>query len=155
MALGAKVRLCALVGKDAESEVFLNEAKGLGIGVQGVVRDGQRPTTAKVRLVAKQQQMMRMDREERHALSARLETRLIGQVRKAAKWADALVLSDYAKGVLTAGVCREAIATGRKKPIVVDPKDLPWARFRGATVIKPNRPETEACTGITCVPSVG
>jgi D-beta-D-heptose 7-phosphate kinase/D-beta-D-heptose 1-phosphate adenosyltransferase len=62
-------------------------------------------------------------------------------------WSEAVILSDYAKGVLTERICRSAIESAGGRPVVVDPKNLPWNHFRGATVIKPNRLETERFVG--------
>ncbi|MBI3831251.1 MAG: D-glycero-beta-D-manno-heptose 1-phosphate adenylyltransferase [Planctomycetes bacterium] len=143
VALGAKVRLCACVGRDSDGDVFLDEARGLKIDVAGVVRDASRPTTLKSRVVAKHQQMLRIDREQAAHLSKALEARLVRKVRQAVAWADVVILSDYSKGVLTEGLCRSAIAAAGRKPVVVDPKEYSWWNYRGATVLKPNRRDAQ------------
>lgn len=148
VALGAKVRLCGVVGGDAAGDTFLSEARGLKIDVAGVLRDPRRPTTLKSRVVARNQQMLRLDWEETQALAPALERRLLARVRKAVAWADAVVLSDYAKGTLTAAVCRAAIKAAGRKPVIADPKSGPWERFRGVRVLKPNRRDVLAVMGL-------
>ncbi|MCK6471467.1 MAG: D-glycero-beta-D-manno-heptose 1-phosphate adenylyltransferase [Planctomycetes bacterium] len=139
VALGAKVRMCGVIGRDSQGDLFLEEAAGLKIGASGVLRDSKRPTTVKSRVVAQQHQMLRLDAEDNSALTPALDKRLAAQAFRAAKWADAVILSDYSKGTLSEAVCRAALRGAGRKPVVVDPKDPPWTRFRGATVLKPNR----------------
>lgn len=138
VALGAKVRLCCLIGKDKDGDLFIEESKNLGIDATGVVRDQSRPTTRKTRIIARQQQVIRLDQEVAGDVKGTIEKRIVAKVEQAAKWADGVILSDYSKGVLTAAVCRAVIKAARGKPVVVDPKDLPWSRFERSTVIKPN-----------------
>jgi D-beta-D-heptose 7-phosphate kinase/D-beta-D-heptose 1-phosphate adenosyltransferase len=147
VALGAKVRLCTVVGDDSDGQLFCREAQSLGIDLRGVIADHTRPTTRKTRVVARQQQVIRLDQETNGPLPASLEQRLIRKVQQACTWADAVVLSDYGKGVLTFRLCQAAIKAARQKPTVVDPKDLPWDRYRGATLIKPNLHETALLLG--------
>lgn len=143
IALGAKVSLCGVVGRDAHAEELRNESNNLGIDTAGLVVDETRPTTLKTRVVARQQQMIRIDRESAGPIGEDAERELIVRVEDAVAEADAVILSDYSKGALTPRVCEAAIAAAREKgiPVVVDPKELSWDRFRGATLIKPNRPE--------------
>lgn len=144
VSLGARAELCTIVGGDADGELFRSEAANLGIPASGIVTDRRRPTTRKTRIVARHQQVIRLDRETVAPLSPALEKRLCARVAAAAKRADAVILSDYSKGVLTPAVCRAAIAAAAGKPVLVDPKNLPWEPFRGATVLKPNLREAEA-----------
>lgn len=147
VALGAQVRLCCLIGDDEDGELFLREADNLGVDACGVIVDANRPTTRKTRIVARHQQVIRLDYETPDPATGALEKRLINRVQKAVRWAHGVVLSDYGKGVLTERLCRAAIKAAAGRPVLVDPKDLPWTRYRGATVIKPNRREATAFTG--------
>ena len=144
VALGARAGLCAVVGDDADGALFRSEAANLGIPPAGILADSKRLTTRKTRIVARHQQVIRLDRETVAPLSPALEKRLCARVASAARRADALILSDYSKGVLTPAVCRAAIEAADGRPVVVDPKNLPWEAFRGATVIKPNVREAES-----------
>ncbi|MCZ7644019.1 MAG: D-glycero-beta-D-manno-heptose 1-phosphate adenylyltransferase [Planctomycetota bacterium] len=148
VALGARVRLCGVVGADLHGDIFLQEARGLKIDAAGVLRDASRPTTHKARVVARNQQMLRLDWEQAAPLDPRLERRLIRAAARAARWAEVVVLSDYAKGALSPDLCRAVLRAAGSRPVVVDPKQEPWARFRGATVLKPNRRDLFRVAGL-------
>jgi len=147
VALGGRASLCAVIGDDADGALFRAEALNLGIPAAGILTDRERPTTRKTRIVARAQQVIRLDRETRASLSPALEKKLCARVASALAKADALILSDYAKGVLTPALCRAAIAAAGRKPVVVDPKGLPWDAYRGATVLKPNLREAAEFAG--------
>ena len=157
VALGARPTLCTVVGEDADGELFRNEAESLGIPKSGILVDRSRRTTRKTRIVARQQQVIRLDRETVAPLSPALEKRLCSAAARAVKRADAVVLSDYSKGVLSAAVCRAVFAAAGARPVLVDPKNLPWKAFSGATVLKPNlrAAETFAHTSIEDEVSAG
>lgn len=142
-ALGARVQLAGLVGHDEAGERLLRDARQAGIDVDLVCSDPRRPTTCKTRVVARNQQLLRLDRESREPLSGDLERVFLDGLRSSVEWAEAVVLSDYAKGVLTSPVCSAVLRAAQEKPVVVDPKRLPWRQYRGATVLKPNRSEAE------------
>jgi D-beta-D-heptose 7-phosphate kinase/D-beta-D-heptose 1-phosphate adenosyltransferase len=142
-ALGAEVQLCGVVGEDTDGQRLIELAHRTGVRVDSLMTDPNRPTTCKTRVVARNQQVLRLDRESRTPLVNTIEEDLGRRVAEAVRWSEGVVLSDYAKGVLTPEICRVAIRTARGKPVVVDPKKLPWERFRGATVLKPNRAEAE------------
>ncbi|QQE13053.1 D-glycero-beta-D-manno-heptose-7-phosphate kinase [Planctomycetota bacterium] len=149
VALGCDVRMCCITGDDPDGRLFCDELKNLKIDPVGVVADASRPTTRKTRVIAKQQQVVRLDHEVTHVPVASIEKKLITQVKAAAKWADAVILSDYDKGVLTEAVCQAAIEVADKSetPVLVDPKVRPWTKYKNATVLKPNRKETEQYVG--------
>ena len=113
------------------------------MGVDGgpVVADPGRSTTTKTRIVAGTQQVVRIDQETPAGMTAAAEARLLAAVRAALPAAAACVLSDYGKGVVTptfaAGLIELATAAG--VPTVVDPKGVDYAKYRGATVVKPNQ----------------
>lgn len=142
-ALGAQVKLAGIVGDDSQGHRLLREARNLSIDVDATLIDSNRPTTCKTRVVARNQQVLRLDRERRDPLCKSDELQFLTQVAELVRWADAIILSDYAKGVLTSGVCTSVIRTAMGKPVIVDPKKLPWHHYRGATVLKPNRAEAE------------
>lgn len=149
IALGAEAAVCGVTGDDGDAAALRSECDALGIGCDALVADASRPTTRKTRVVAQNQQMIRLDREVTTPVSEDAEHRLVEAVRRAVEGADAVVLSDYGKGVLTEAVCRAAIEASGARPVIVDPKELPWDRYRGATVIKPNRREASWFAGRT------
>jgi D-beta-D-heptose 7-phosphate kinase/D-beta-D-heptose 1-phosphate adenosyltransferase len=103
-------------------------------------------TTTKTRVVAYNQQVVRLDCEDRSPLPARLEDELLQEAEARMSEVDACILSDYGKGVVSARVSRHFIRLARQasKPVVVDPKGADYSKYRGATVVKPNLHEAEA-----------
>ena len=138
-----QVKLAGVVGQDEHGERLRHAARQLDIDSDATLVEPRRPTTCKTRVIARNQQILRLDRESRQPLSEAIERSLIDHIRTAVEWADAVILSDYAKGVLTPHVCGAAIRAANGKTVVVDPKKLPWDRYRGATILKPNRIEAE------------
>ncbi len=148
VAAGARADLVAAVGSDGAAAQLRELLRALGADSGGLV-EVARPTTTKTRIVARGQQMVRVDEEVDEDLPA-AELEKIGKaVERAIAGADALVLEDYNKGVLVASVIERAITAASKKkiPIVVDPKYRNFFSYAGATVFKPNRRELEAALG--------
>jgi D-beta-D-heptose 7-phosphate kinase/D-beta-D-heptose 1-phosphate adenosyltransferase len=147
-ALGAVPALVAAVGHDAAADHLREQLERLGAPVDGLVRV-ERPTTTKTRVVARAQQLLRFDEETGTDLDGDEALRLAAAARAAIDVADAVVLEDYEKGVLTVPVIKETIAAARarKLPVVVDPKTRHYSAFAGATVFKPNRRELQLSRG--------
>ncbi|MBV8361864.1 MAG: D-glycero-beta-D-manno-heptose 1-phosphate adenylyltransferase [Deltaproteobacteria bacterium] len=145
--LGAQVNLISIVGDDVEGHTLMSMAKDLGIMIDGVLVDHCRPTPCKTRIIASNQHVARVDREHGGPISEFLQQRIASAIEHVAEVADAFILTDYAKGVLSPAVCRAAIRAARGKPVIVDPKGSNWERYRRATVIKPNIKEAEAISG--------
>src|SRR5215218_3024464 len=148
VAIGASCDLVATVGADRGGEILRDMLDELGIGSAALVTVS-RSTTQKTRIVARSQQLLRVDEEEDTDVDGTDMERVLEAVRDAVADADALVLEDYNKGVLIPPVIRAAIdqAAARELPIVVDPKFKNFFAYRGATVFKPNRRELEAALG--------
>src|SRR6266571_4254725 len=148
--LGARCIFVGLVGDD-DSGKRLMAALAEQAGIENVlVCDPSRPTTRKVRFVSEHfsTHMLRADWEQALPASDAIETKLIEAILPQIARADVVLLSDYAKGVLTARVIRHTIDAARKlgKPVIVDPKSLNWAIYRGATLLTPNRKEFSETT---------
>src|SRR6202040_2556719 len=111
-----------------------------------------RRTTLKTRFVAQGQQLLRVDEEAVDAVDPILSKNLSARVEAALGEAQALVLSDYAKGVLTEASISSALKIARLRGaiVLVDPKSRDLRRYAGATVITPNAPEAAQATGIDC-----
>lgn len=146
VALGAACELIGCIGSDHAGEDLLEEVRQQGIGADGLVRTEGRPTTVKTRIMARHQQVARYDRETESELSDEACAALIDRVRAELPSADALVLEDYNKGLLTKPVIAGLLAAAREagRPVIVDPKSRHFYDFRGATVFKPNQPELAA-----------
>jgi D-beta-D-heptose 7-phosphate kinase / D-beta-D-heptose 1-phosphate adenosyltransferase len=137
--LGAKVSLIGFTGGDADEQLLADSLRPNGIDPAFVSCEGF-PTITKTRIVGGRQQMLRLDSER---LSARPEAehdRLLARVQEELPRCHAVVLSDYAKGVLAPTLCQAVIAQARKQgiPVLVDPKTADFSRYRGATTICPN-----------------
>lgn len=147
-AAGAQCDLVAAVGADRGAEILRGMLEAIGAR-PGALVEVDRPTTTKTRIVARSQQVVRVDEEDDADLAEDEIERLLTAVRRTVGEADALVLEDYNKGVLVTRVITEAIgiAQARGIPIVVDPKYRNFFMYRGATVFKPNRRELEAALG--------
>jgi len=150
--IGANVTLVGVMGDDAwGADLKKQIATSPNIDAQLIV-DLSRPTTVKTRFVANGQQMLRADREMRSVFSDEVEERILRQFSASLRHADVVILSDYAKGVLSEHVTQEAIREARKygKPLIVDPKAKDLRKYTGATVVKPNRSELQAACGFDC-----
>jgi D-beta-D-heptose 7-phosphate kinase / D-beta-D-heptose 1-phosphate adenosyltransferase len=146
-ALGAKAVLIGLVGQD-DAGAALRGMIDVEHGMEAeLLADPRRRTTEKVRYISGSHQMLRVDREDRGQGDG---ATLLLAFRARLAAADVVVLSDYAKGVLTPEVVRGAIDAARAagKPVIVDPKSRDFARYDGATLIKPNRKEAAEATGV-------
>jgi D-beta-D-heptose 7-phosphate kinase/D-beta-D-heptose 1-phosphate adenosyltransferase len=144
-ALGASVSLVAVVGTDAESERVRGLLTGIGADASGLIALDDRPTTRKTRVVAHNQQVVRADWESTAPLRDADRVRVIDAVRTAIAGADAVVLSDYAKGLFHREIVEAALAA----PIVVaDPKPENVGLFAGVTCIAPNVSEASRASGI-------
>jgi rfaE bifunctional protein kinase chain/domain len=147
IAIGAQCDLVGAVGDDRAGETLREMIQGVGAQPNLVVVD--RCTTQKTRIVARSQQLVRVDEEEDAELTAEETRKLTAANRIVLAEADALILEDYNKGVLSPSVVRQAIelANARGIPVIVDPKYKNFFAFGGATVFKPNRRELEAALG--------
>ena len=137
--LGGHAILGGAVGKDVQANVVRKTLSKYDIE-DGLLTVSDRPTTTKTRIIAHDQQLVRVDYEKCSTLSPQLEGRLLNWVEKQLKEADALLLSDYAKGVLTPRIAEGAIHMANKadKPVIVDPKGRDYHKYRRATVVTPN-----------------
>jgi rfaE bifunctional protein kinase chain/domain len=144
--LGGRAILVGVIGNDPPAERLVDQLEALGIKGDGVVVDRNRPTTIKTRVVAGSQQVVRFDRESALEMSKEATERVLQLAVEHLREADALLISDYAKGVISKLVARQIIplARRRKKIIVVDPKVHHFHLYKGATVITPNHHEAVA-----------
>lgn len=146
--LGAQVEVIGFAGGD-EDEALLADCLRANDVTPGFVECAGFPTITKLRILGGRQQMLRLDKEQPGARADADCARLTGRALERLDGCDAVVLSDYAKGVLTPQVCQKIIAAARAKgiPVLVDPKTADFARYRGATTICPNLGELAAAVG--------
>lgn len=148
-ALGAKVALFGIVGDDVAAD-HLNEVLALEPGIEAqLVVDEHWHTIEKSRFIGSRQQLLRVDRESKAQPSEDAIDALISSATEALAENAVLVLSDYAKGAVSDKVIAKLIKVAAKagKPIIVDPKGSDYKRYKGATLVTPNRAEAALATG--------
>ena len=149
LAMGAGVDVVGVMGDDGLGRGMAEIFEEQGASVAGIVIDPSRPTIEKTRMLSGVQQMLRVDREDGSDVSPEVAEQVLRRATDAIANADAVVLSDYGKGLLTDEVLAGVIRAARSKgiPVLVDPKGSDYARYRGATLVTPNRKEAEQAVG--------
>ncbi|WP_457621086.1 D-glycero-beta-D-manno-heptose-7-phosphate kinase [Persephonella sp.] len=140
--LNGKVYIAGVVGDDLNGETLIKMLEESGINPV-VVKDSNRPTTEKTRIIAVSQQLMRIDREKKDRLSQTVLNRLISSIQGIINEIDAVIVSDYGKGVITRKLMDFLRTTG--KPVFVDPKPSNFSLYKGITIMTPNRKEAYEC----------
>ena len=141
--LGCQTSIIGQIGRDNHGEIFLSKLKSLGVNFSGMI-ETSKPTTTKIRVISGHQQMIRLDFEDATEISATDE--LLKNFSAQLPNVDAVIISDYGKGVCTKKICREIIGACRaqKKIVVVDPKGDNWQKYFDASFITPNLKEFNA-----------
>jgi D-beta-D-heptose 7-phosphate kinase/D-beta-D-heptose 1-phosphate adenosyltransferase len=141
--LGGKPVLAGVVGRDPDGDRVCELLKAQGVETLPVVRDPGRPTTTKTRVIAHSQQVVRIDHEQPGPIPDGVAKALLGVIIETLPHVRGCVVSDYGKGVVTAGFVGQLLQLTRAVglPTVIDPKGLDYARYRGATLVKPNQLE--------------
>ena len=147
-ALGGHAQVVGVVGRDAAGRRVIDELRRLGVGVSGILQSRSHPTIRKIRIVAHQQQVVRLDREN-GGVTESLAHEVAVRVRRALRSVDAVVVSDYAKGVVTP----ELLTLLADRPdgtagLFIDPKKGNFAHYRRATLVKPNLEAAAQASGI-------
>jgi rfaE bifunctional protein kinase chain/domain len=145
-ALGAEVYVAGVIGQDRAGDRLLNLFQRYPIHLEPIVKAPNRPTILKTRVIAHHQQVVRVDREVRGELSAEIRNQLWSQISAVLPLVDAIVLSDYGKGVIHTGLINSLIPIARKRniPITVDPKIENFSHYKQVTCVTPNLQEAMA-----------
>lgn len=148
VALGAKVTICGVIGNDENGNMLRNALQEQSIN-DALFVDDDRPTTVKTRMIAQGQHLLRVDREKKDFLGEKLNAQIEKYVTDHIEKYDVIVISDYAKGVLSPELCQKIIDIARKnnKPTLVGPKGDDWSLYKHATLISANRKETQIIVG--------
>jgi D-beta-D-heptose 7-phosphate kinase / D-beta-D-heptose 1-phosphate adenosyltransferase len=149
--LGAHVRVFGVVGQDEIGQQTCDLLRSHGVDISGVVSDSNRRSTRKARLMSLEhgQQVFRLDEESTQAIFGEIEDRLITLLQAGAVNSEALICSDYMKGVLTNRVLSAGFAAAREHGIstIVDPKGSKSQKYSGASVLMPNVRELAQLVG--------
>ncbi len=141
----AKACVLGVVGKDRNKDILLSELKKKKISTEGIFVEPNRHTTAKTRILAGHQQVVRVDWEHTHSLAQKLNQKIFTFIEKNIHKFDAIIIEDYGKGVINEQLLKKLILLARshKKIITVDPKEEHFQYYQGVTSITPNRRELE------------
>ncbi len=157
-ALGANVSLCGVVGNDHYKDVLFNILSEQGVETRAILPYKQKPTILKHRFVSgNNHQLLRLDVEITDNLKEEAEQQLLTNIEKELKTVDAVILSDYAKGLFSLRLTQYIIklAKKRKKPVFADVKPKNKAFFRGVDIVTPNRKEAQEMAGVENVEEAG
>jgi D-beta-D-heptose 7-phosphate kinase/D-beta-D-heptose 1-phosphate adenosyltransferase len=141
--LGARPLLVGITGEDAEAEALTEVLEKSNISAKFLIRLKERRTTIKTRLVAHNQHVVRFDQESINPVSESEADLVFGRIEGTLDEAAIIIISDYAKGLLTESLLARLItlAKGKNKLILVDPKGKDFSKYKGATILTPNRRE--------------
>ncbi len=145
VAVGGKAKVMGIMGDDKAKITFIAELEKRGIETNHIVIDKKKPTIQKMRIMAQQQQLLRIDYEDTSYVENTYEKLFLAQLEEAKGSFDAVIVSDYAKGVVTPGFMEGLLVFCKKNNVglIVDPKPKHKELYKGATVITPNH--KEAC----------
>ena len=148
--LGGRSAVAGVIGRDAAGDRLKGALARAGVEDALAADEGGRPTTHKMRIIAHSQQVVRADREDARALAPAVAAALAEAMRRAARGAGAIILSDYQKGVVSRSFMKAVLAAAKREgaPLFVDPKVRNFALYRGASVVTPNQAEAEQATGV-------
>jgi len=151
--LGVKTFLIGSVGNDQNGKSIADLLRSEGFDLKNIIKDSRKPTTVKTRIMSNGQQIARVDYEDTSEIQVNIQNRLINRVSKILKIQkpDAVIISDYNKGLITKKVSKEIIklAVKFRAFISVDPKGEDFSKYSGANLITPNKKEAEIITGIS------
>lgn len=148
-ALGAKVYAFGIIGTDNNGKRLTRSLEEYKINCDGIVTSYDRPTIMKQRILSNNQQLLRLDWEKKHPIEKEVEDKILEKFNKLVDSLDAIILSDYDKGLLTSTLAKEIIkiAKSKNKIVVVDPKPSNAENYKGATSMTPNLKESSECIG--------
>lgn len=148
--LGGIPILIGVIGYDREGTIIDALMEENDFEKEGIICDDDRPTTVKTRIIAHNQHVVRIDKEDKRNISDEVENKILDYLNKNKSNIDAIILEDYNKGVLTKSLINQVIEFARANNIIitVDPKFDNFFEYKNVTVFKPNRKETEDALGI-------
>jgi len=153
LSLGANVSIASVVGDDTNGHHVRQMLDSKGANTHGLVVEQGRKTSKKSRVIASHQQVVRFDSESKHEILKNSEETLLQYLSSILESIDTIILSDYGKGVLTHDFTCNVIALAKKyhKPLLVDPKGEDYSKYKGATLITPNKKEASLACKIPIV----
>jgi D-beta-D-heptose 7-phosphate kinase/D-beta-D-heptose 1-phosphate adenosyltransferase len=150
LALGATVSVASILGDDSVADEIMQALVSAGAKTSGIFKQPNRLTSLKTRVMATHNQIVRFDTESTDDICENSSGQILNYAKESIAKFDALLLSDYKKGVLTNCVTKELIALAKNAgiPVLCDPKGADYSKYYGATLLTPNKKEAELATGI-------
>ncbi|MFZ1281538.1 MAG: D-glycero-beta-D-manno-heptose-7-phosphate kinase, partial [Ignavibacteriaceae bacterium] len=148
--LNGKAEPIGVIGYDNYGTIFNSLLSEQNISHHGIIEDDTRPTTAKTRVIADSQHIVRIDKESKQIINQLIQNKILDYIKSIIKDLDGIILQDYNKGVLSAPLIAQVIelANKNKKLVTVDPKFNNFYEYKNVTVFKPNRKEAEDILGM-------
>ncbi len=149
-ALGADVSVAGVIGDDANGKELREMLHAIDVDSKNLITQSGRKTSKKSRVIAVSQQILRYDKESKDAITQESVAKILDSVKENIQAYDALILSDYGKGVLTEELCQAVIKLANENgvKVLVDPKGSDFSKYRGAYLLTPNKKEAQLATGI-------
>ena len=153
VALGATVSVVGVIGTGRNGRLLLNEFNELGVDTTGIIEEPDRTTTQKTRIIAANQQVLRIDRETNKTISDSTINKVTQFIEDNIDHVDMVLISDYGKGLITKDLLSRVISCAQmhKKMVFVDPKGLDFSKYSGASLLTPNKREAALASGVDIV----
>ncbi len=151
VALGARVEVASIIGLDNNGKRLKSMLDDLDVGTSALLIDENRTTTRKSRVIASHQQVIRFDSEMKEPIDSKIEAKLLEKIDFLLRdRVDTILISDYAKGLLTHSFTQAfiSLANSYNVRVIVDPKGRDYSKYKGATAITPNKKEASEATGV-------
>jgi D-beta-D-heptose 7-phosphate kinase/D-beta-D-heptose 1-phosphate adenosyltransferase len=150
VALGARVSVAGVIGPGADGQLLRHRLADLGADTEAVLIEGGRPTTRKTRVIAANQQVLRIDRETKNEIGPETVDRLTETITEKIPSCNGVLISDYGKGLITRELVAHIVTEARRldKFVLVDPKGLDFTKYDGATILTPNQKEATLACGL-------
>ena len=149
--LGGRCAVSGVTGIDDDGKRLESIFKERKIPYSGIITTRSRQTTIKTRIIAHQQQVVRFDRETKEEISEPVRKKVFKYLKSAVARADVIIISDYAKGMVTRELVEEVLRLAKGKPVIVDPKVENFDMYAGVSLVTPNNSEASLAAGIDIV----
>ena len=150
VAMGAKVLAIGTAGTGKAGQMIFEKLESLGIETDGIVSEPQRPTTRKTRVIASNQQVLRIDKEIKRNINADTLERLVKIIKGKISQVNLIILSDYDKGLLTKDLIAQTVKLAKKHNVIIlaDPKSLDFSKYEHVSILTPNKKEASLATNM-------
>lgn len=150
VAMGANVSAIGTAGTGKAGQMVYEKLEELGISTQGIISEPHRPTTRKTRVIASNQQVLRIDKEKKTQINKDTLDKLVKTIKDQMKGADLVIISDYDKGLVTKELVRKTVAMSKNHQVLsfADPKSLDFSKYENVSVLTPNKKEASLAANI-------